>query len=109
MASVTVRVALPSTGSLPAKSALSTELEASFLKTSQNCPRVGVFTQKLIFYANAYRIAVVYLLLCHVTLPRVCSGEHQAGYFVGRWFPELKEVDHPLLVDAHPRILGVLV
>lgn len=57
--SLTVHVALLRDCSLLAKLGLvHSDLEANFLSKSQNCSRVGVFTQKLISYCNAYVRAV---------------------------------------------------
>lgn len=54
-----VHVALPRDCNLPAKLGLvHSDLEANFLNKSQNYSRVGVFTQKLISYWNAYTIVV---------------------------------------------------
>lgn len=53
--SLTVHGALPRDCSLLAKLGLvHSDLEANFLSESQNCSRVGVFTQKLISYCNAH-------------------------------------------------------
>ena len=56
--------------SLPAKlSLVHRDPEANFLNKSQNCSRVGVFTQKLIFYGNAYVTAVATLSMLQYFVP----------------------------------------